>query len=145
MPKGFMYLAAIIDVHSRFIVGWSLSNSMEASWVTQTLQDAIAIYGEPEIINTDQGSQFTSDEFTGYVNELEETELSMDGKGRATDNAYIERFWRSIKYEYIYINPTENVMDLYKGTKEYIEYYNFEPRQRKLQNETPSNIYSEAA
>ena len=145
MPSGFMYLVAIIDVYSRFIVGWSLSNTMEASWVCDTLKEAVMIHGAPEIINTDQGSQFTGEDFTGYVESLEETKLSMDGKGRATDNAFIERFWRSIKYEYIYLNPTGNTIDLYQGIKGYIEYYNFELRQKRLKNETPGSIYKMAA
>ena len=103
------------------------------------------MHGVPEIINTDQGSQYTSDVFTDYISRLYETKLSMDGKGRATDNAFIERFWRSIKYEHIYLNPTSNVLELYRGIEGYIKYYNDQLRQRNLDNRTPSQVYSLAA
>ena len=145
MKNGFMYLTAIIDVYSRYIVGWSLSNTMEAEWCTELLEQAIQTYGVPEIINTDQGAQYTSQVFTDYVNLLYETKLSMDGKGRATDNAYIERFWRSVKYEHIYINPTDNALELHRGIAKYIQYYNNELRQRNLDNETPKTMYAVAA
>ena len=91
LKKGFMYLTAIIDLYSRYVVHWSLSNSMDGEWCTQTLKEAIEIHGKPEIINTDQGSQYTSDAFAPYVLE-EGIQLSMDGKGRAIDNVFIERF-----------------------------------------------------
>ena len=90
MKKGYMYLMAIIDLHSRFVVHWSVSNSMDADWCTKTLEEAIQIHGRPEIVNTDQGSQFTSDEFTAAVLG-KGIKLSMDGKGRATDNAFMEK------------------------------------------------------
>ena len=104
MKKGFMYLTAIIDLYSRYIVNWSVSNSMDADWCTEVVQEAVEQHGKPEIINTDQGSQFTSEKFTTYVlsNNIK---LSMDGKGRAIDNVFIERFWRDVKYEKIYLNP----------------------------------------
>jgi putative transposase len=89
MPKGFMYLLAIMDVYSRCIVGWSLSNTMEAEWVVDTLQRTVSTNGKPEIINTDQGSQFTSDEYIDFVKSLETIKISMDGKGRATDNVFM--------------------------------------------------------
>ena len=92
MPRGFMYLLVIMDLHSRYVVGWSLSNTMEAEWVVNTLDEAVQTHGKPEIINSDQGTQFTSDEYIGYVKSLETVKISMDGKGRATDNAFIERF-----------------------------------------------------
>jgi putative transposase len=145
MPKGFMYLTAIIDVYSRYIVNWSLSNTMDGIWCKDVLQRAIEQHGIPEIINTDQGSQYTSEGFTGYVNNLEGIKLSMDGKGRATDNAYIERFWRSVKYEHIYLNPTNDAKELYHGINKYISYYNEELRQKNLENQTPKTIYAKAA
>lgn len=145
MPKGFMYLTAIIDVYSRYVVGWALSNTMEAEWCQQVVENAIAVQGAPEIINTDQGAQYTSSIFTDYITSLEHTKLSMDGKGRATDNAYIERFWRSIKYEHIYICPTDDVLQLHAGIEKYIGYYNSQLRQRNLENQTPKTIYAEAA
>lgn len=145
MPKGFMYLTAIIDVYSRYIVGWSLSNTMASEWCKEVVEQAVKTHGTPQIINTDQGAQYTSEVFTEYVNGLPDTKLSMDGKGRATDNAYIERFWRSIKYEHIYLNPQEDVLELYRGIASYISYYNDELRQRNLENQTPQMIYSKAA
>ncbi|MDW7691371.1 DDE-type integrase/transposase/recombinase [Flammeovirgaceae bacterium SG7u.111] len=120
---GFMYLMAMIDLHSRFIVGWSLSNTMDTDWCVRTLKNAIEKHGTPEILNTDQGSQFTSDDFVGTV-EKNGTRVSMDGIGRATDNIFIERFWRSLKYEDIYLYSYENGKDLYGGIKRYMELYN---------------------
>lgn len=145
MPRGFMYLTAIIDVYSRYIVGWNLSNTLDAQVCKEVIEHAQAIHGAPQIINTDQGSQYTSKIFTDYVASLSQTKLSMDGKGRATDNAYIERFWRSIKYEHIYLNPTDDTLELYRGIDRYIKYYNNELRQRKLSNKTPKYVYGLAA
>ena len=123
MRKGFMYLTAIIDVASRFVVGWSLSNTLEARVCTDVLDEAIAKYGKPEILNSDQGSQFTCPR---WVNKLkaEGIQISMDGKGRAKDNIWIERFWNTIKREYIYLNPADDGLELYRGIKSYMEYYN---------------------
>ena len=98
MAKGFMYLYAVIDVYTRFIVGWGISNSMTAQWCATITKEAIETYGKPHIINSDQGSQFTSEEHTALLKN-HEINISMDGKGRAIDNIFIERFWRSIKYE----------------------------------------------
>lgn len=145
MPKGYMYMVAIIDVYSRFIVGWSLSNTMQAEWCTEVLDTAVQTHGAPKILNTDQGVQFTSDVFTSYVNKLYETKLSMDGKGRATDNAFIERFWRTIKYEHIYLNPAEDTLRLYAGIEKYIDYYNQDLRQKALDQKTPAYCYGKAA
>jgi putative transposase len=140
MPKGFMYLMAIIDLYSRCVVYWSLSNTMEASWCAQTMREAIEINGKPEIINTDQGSQFTSEDFTQAVlsNGIK---LSMDGKGRATDNAFIERLWRSVKYEHVYIYAYETVNDLYKGLEGYMMYYNEKRRHSSIDNNYPQKVY----
>jgi putative transposase len=140
MPKGFMYLMAIIDLHSRCVVYGSLSNTMEASWCAQTLTEAIELHGKPEIINTDQGSQFTSEEFTEVVlgNDIK---LSMDGKGRATDNAFIERLWRSVKYEHVYIYAYETANDLYKGLQDYMTYYNEKRRHSSIDNNYPQKVY----
>jgi putative transposase len=145
MAKGFMYLTAVIDVFSRRILAWNLSNTMDAELCRDVIAEAVEIYGTPEIINTDQGSQYTSEIFTDYVSKLYRTKLSMDGKGRATDNAYIERFWRSIKYEHIYLNPTNDVLHLYRGIDGYIKYYNSDLRQRKLNNRTPEEVFDMAA
>src|SRR5690625_936545 len=102
MEGGFMYLVAIIDVYSRFIVGWDISNSMQAGWVVETLKGAIARYGSPRIINSVQGTQFTSNEYIGYIKGLKTVQISMDGKGRATDNALKERSFRSIQHDQRY-------------------------------------------
>jgi len=142
MEKGFMYLTAIIDVHSRFIVNWSISNSMDKEWICECMQEAFDLYGRPQIVNTDQGSQYTSEEFTSLILKDKKTKLSMDGKGRATDNAYIERFWRSIKYEKIYLNPPNDGLDLYNKVEEYVEYYNKKRRHSSLNDHRPYDLYS---
>ena len=123
MAKGFMYMTAFIDVYSRKIVGWGISNSMSKQWCINVLKDAIARYGKPEIINSDQGTQYTSAAWTHLLAQ-EEIKISMDGKGRATDNIWIERFWKSLKYDYIYLNPCDNGLELYEGVQNQIEYYN---------------------
>ena len=141
MKKGFMYLVAIIDLYSRYVVGWSVSNSMDAEWCQQTLQEAIRVHGKPEIINTDQGSQFTSTIFTDYVFN-QDIKLSMDGKGRATDNAFIERLWRSVKYEKLYHSPPTDGIDLYDQLNQYFNYYNFERRHSSIENCKPIEVFA---
>jgi len=140
MRKGFMYLTAIIDLHSRFVVNWSLSNTMTAEWCTQVLDEAIQKHGKPEIFNTDQGSQFTSDEFIKKLKD-NEIQISMDGKGRALDNIFIERLWRSVKYENVYLNVYENGVDLYKGLNQYFNFYNKERMHQSLNYKTPNQLY----
>lgn len=140
MKKGFMYLVAIIDLYSRYVVGWSVSNSMDAEWCQQTLQEAIREHGKPEIINTDQGSQFTSTIFTDYVLN-HDIKLSMDGKGRATDNAFIERLWRSVKYEKLYLSPPTDGLDLYYQVQTYFNYYNNERRHSSIDNQKPVELF----
>lgn len=140
MKRGYMYMVAIIDLYSRYVVNWSISNSMDAEWCKQTLEEAIDQHGKPEIINTDQGSQFTSEVFSDYVLN-QGIGLSMDGKGRATDNAFIERLWRSVKYEKIYLNPPSDGTDLYLKVAEYMEYYNNERRHEGIDDEIPVTIY----
>jgi putative transposase len=142
---GHMYLVAIIDLYSRFIVGWSLSNTMTAKWCKECLETAIIQNGAPEILNTDQGSQFSSPIFTKYVDSLEFTQFSMDGKGRAIDNIFIERFWRNIKYEKIYLEPSEDGLELYGKIKDYMEYYNRERGHQSLNYKRPENVYREVA
>ena len=118
MSKGFMYLCAIIDVYSRHVVRWSVSNSMCTEWVTQVVEEAIRGEGKPEIFNTNQGSQFTSEVFTEVL-KSNGIRISMDGRGRAKDNIFIERLWRSVKYENIYLYSYEDGLSLYKGLNEY--------------------------
>ncbi|AVR47102.1 hypothetical protein C7S20_18630 [Christiangramia fulva] len=142
MKKGFMYCTAIIDVYSRKIMGWGISNSLETKWCLQVLEDAIKRHGKPEIINTDQGSQFTSAAWTLTLEE-EGIKISMDGKGRAIDNRWIERFWRTLKYKYIYLNPPENGLELYEGIRDYIEYYNHQKIHHTFK-EIPGQRYQES-
>jgi len=140
---GYLYLVAVIDLFSRYVVNWSLSNTMTSQWCRQTLAEAIRQHGKPEIINTDQGSQFTAAEFTQYVvNELQ-IRLSMDGKGRAIDNIFIERLWRSVKYEHVYLFPASDGLECYQGLKEYFRYYNQERRHQSLDDQTPSTVYQQ--
>jgi putative transposase len=144
MKTGFMYLTAIIDLHSRYVVQWSLSNTMSAEWCTEVLQEAIKNHGIPEIFNTDQGSQFTSEVF---INTLIDKgiKISMDGKGRALDNIFIERLWRSVKYENIYLNVYENGLSLWKGLEQYFQFYNMERLHQSLDYHTPNQKYVLAA
>ena len=139
MAKGFMYCTAIMDVYSRKIVGWGISNTLEAKWCIGVLQQAILTHGKPEIINSDQGSQFTSALWTSTLEELE-IRISMDGKGRAIDNRWIERFWRTLKHKHIYLNPAEDGIELYKNIEYYIDYYNNEKVHQTIK-ETPSKRY----
>jgi len=144
MKKGYMYLVAIIDLHSRYVLNWSVSNSMDSIWCKETLEQAIQEHGKPEIINTDQGSQFTADEFSSFVLS-QGIQLSMDGKGRATDNAFIERLWRSVKYEKLYLNPPKDGIDLYLQLDKYFNFYNHERRHESLDYEMPAERYLQAA
>jgi putative transposase len=147
MPKGFMYLTAIIDVYSRYIVAWELHNSLDAENALGVLKMAISRHGMPEIINSDQGSQFTSALWTEYIeNELQgKIKISMDGKGRATDNIYIERFWRTLKQDYVYIWPAENGTELFKGIKKFIDKYNNKKPHQGINRTIPALMYNIAA
>lgn len=145
MRYGFMYLTAIIDVYSRYIVGWDISNTMESSWVVKTLQNAIARYGKPEIINSDQGTQFTSGEYVTYVKSLCSVRISMDGKGRATDNAHVERFFRTIKHDRLYLKPSEDGLELFRECEDFINYYNQRRSHSSIGRLTPATVYKSAA
>jgi len=140
MFRGFMYMAAIIDVYSRKVLNWSISNSMTAEWVKELLEDTIKMYGAPEIHNSDQGSQYTSQDYIDVLKD-NEIEISMDSKGRALDNVYIERFWRSIKQEKIYLNPPNGGMELYQMVKEYIQFYNEKRRHIEIGKMPPDQKY----
>lgn len=140
MKKGYMYLVAVIDLYSRYVVNWSVSNTMDADWCKNVLQEAIESHGKPEIINTDQGSQFTSEIFSNYVLN-QDIKLSMDGKGRAIDNAFIERLWRSVKYEKLYLNPPNDGISLYLSLAEYFNYYNMVRRHSGIDNQIPVELY----
>ena len=140
---GYLYLVAIIDLYSRYVVNWSLSNTMSSHWCTETLKEAVRLHGKPEIINTDQGSQFTATEFSGYVTDELEIKLSMDGKGRAIDNIFIERLWRSVKYEHVYLFPASDGMEAYQGLEQYFEYYNNQRRHQSIGRKPPVQIYQQ--
>jgi putative transposase len=144
MKNGFLYLTAIIDVYSRYIVGWGLSNTLEAEASLSVLKQAIREYGKPEIINSDQGSQFTCEQWTAYLKE-QEILISMDGKGRAIDNIFIERFWRTLKYDYVYLHPAADGLELYQGIKQYIHYYNHELHHQGIDRRVPADLYQSAA
>lgn len=145
MRSGFMYLCAIIDVYSRYIVGWSISNSMEAAWVVNTLSEAIRRYGKPEIINSDQGTQFTSEDYISFVKSHETIKISMDGKGRATDNAHIERFFRTIKYDKLYLFVPEDGLHLYELCEQFIHFYNTKRSHSSIGKVPPMKAYKTAA
>jgi len=143
MKKGFMYLTAIIDVYSRFIVGWGLSNSLDAEASLDVVKQAIATHGKPEILNSDQGVQFTCKMYVDYLKK-ENIQISMDGKGRALDNIFIERFWRTIKYQNIYLNSYESGIGLYQGIKKWIDRYHNRDHQG-IERNKPINYYKVAA
>jgi putative transposase len=144
MRKGFMYLCAVIDLHTRYVLNWSLSNTMTAEWCKDVVEEAIRINGKPEIFNTDQGSQFTNEVFTGLL-KSHEIHISMDGKGRALDNVFIERLWRSVKYENVYLNVYEDGVSLYKGLSEYFNFYNKKRLHQSLGYKTPEILYTKIA
>ncbi len=144
MGKGFLYLTAIIDVYSRFVVGWAISNSLEATGTLEVLKEAIRQHGKPEIINSDQGSQFTCPLWIEYL-ESEEIRISMDGKGRAIDNIFIERLWRSVKYNCVYIKCPEDGLELYSMLQEYFDYYNSHRCHQGIDHKIPAQLYHQVA
>ena len=137
MVGGYLYLTAWIDVATRFVLSWSLSNTMTSKWCAELYEQTKRRWGNPQIVNTDQGSQYTSEEFTQVVLADEKTKLSMDGKGRATDNAFIERLWRTVKYEHIFLHDYADGMALHKGLDTYFRYYNFEREHSALELQLP--------
>jgi len=139
MPNGFLYLVAIIDVYSRYVVSWSLSNTLETDFCIDALKFGL-VNAQPEIINSDQGSQFTSDDWVDYLREWG-IKISMTGKGRCTDNVYIERFWRSLKREEFYLNEYNSVKELKKAIGAYIEFYNQRRGHQSLGYKTPAELY----
>lgn len=144
MAHGFMYLTAVIDVYSRFVVGWDVFNSLDAENSLEVLKRAIAAYGKPEIINSDQGSQFTCALWTEYV-ENAGIKISMDGKGRAIDNIFIERLWRTVKQDYVYLHPAENGTDLYAGLRTFFRYYNTQKSHQGIGRIAPEKLYRKVA
>lgn len=140
LEHGFAYLVAIIDWYSRAVLSWRVSNSMDASFAVDCQEEALRRYGRPEIFNTDQGSQFTSVKFTGVL-KREGCKISMDGRGRALDNIFVERLWRSVKYEDIYIKEYGSMGELMAGMAAYFAFYNTERPHQSLSNLTPFEVY----
>jgi putative transposase len=140
MPKGFLYLVAIMDWYSRFVLAWRLSNTLGPDFCVDALEEALTRYGTPEIFNTDQGSQFTSADFTGVL-ERSGITISMDGKGRCMDNIFIERLWRSLKYEEVYIHAYASIAEAKAGIGAWLRFYNDERQHQSHGYRTPRAVY----
>ena len=143
LPRGFAYLVAIIDWYSRRVLSWRISNSMDAVFCVDCLEDALRHHGKPEIFNSDQGSQFTSAAFTAVL-KREGVVISMDGRGRAFDNIFVERLWRSVKHEDVYLKGYATMGELMVGLTEYFVFYNGERPHQALANKTPDVVYHSA-
>jgi putative transposase len=139
MPKGFMYLVAVMDWFSRYVLSWQLSNTLDSAFCLVALQQAL-LHAQPEIFNTDQGVQFTSSDFTGEL-EVARIQISRDGRGRVFDNIFIERLWRSVKYEDIYLKDYESVPELAAGLDTYFQLYNYERPHQTLGYLVPADIH----
>lgn len=136
----YVYLAAVVDLYSRKVLSWRLSNTMEANFCVEVLEDTLRKYGIPAIFNTDQGSQFTSDKFLGVL-KSKDIQISMDGKGRALDNIFVERLWRSLKYEEIYLNSYSGMIELKEAIDNYFQFFNKERFHQSLEYATPDEVY----
>jgi putative transposase len=139
MMRGFMYLVAVIDWYSRYVLAWQLSNTLDGAFCLTTLEQAL-VHGRPEIFNTDQGVQFTSQAFTGRLLEAG-IRISMDGHGRALDNVFVERLWRSVKQEHVYLHEYETVMQLERGLEDYFSFYNNVRPHQSLSDQAPARVY----
>lgn len=140
LSQGFVYLVAVMDWYSRYVLSWRLSNSMDSTFCIEALEDALMIYGFPDIFNTDQGAQFTSEAFTGLLL-ANKIKISMDAKGRAFDNIFIERLWRSVKYEEVYLKDYTTVKEAKTGLSHYFNFYNFARHHQHLDYKKPAEIY----
>jgi putative transposase len=140
MARGFLYLVAVMDWHSRKVLAWRLSNTMTVDFCVEALQEALARFGPPGIFNTDQGSQFTSEAFTGALKVAGVT-ISMDGKGRWMDNVFIERLWRTVKYEEVYLRAYDTVAEAKAGIGRYFDFYNATRTHQALGRRTPDEAY----
>jgi len=140
MPRGFMYLVAIIDWYSRYVMAWALSNTLDTAFCLKALDQALA-QGNPSIFNSDQGVQFTSMAFTGKL-EAQAIQISMDGRGRAFDNIFVERLWRTVKYEDVYLKEYASVVALEQGLARYFTFYNQERPHQSLNYATPATVYA---
>jgi putative transposase len=143
MAKGFMYLVAMMDWHSRHVLAWRGSNTLDTDVCVEALEEALSRYGAPEVLNTDQGAQFTSEAFTGVLKD-HGVVISMDGKGRWLDNIFVERLWRSVKYEDIYLRAYETPAALRAGLERYFRFYNSR-RHAALNRRTPDAAYFDGA
>jgi putative transposase len=143
MQKGFMYLTAIIDLYSRYIVGWQISNTLEADAQTELLKQVVAKQGKPEIINSDQGSQYTSEKWVETAADLD-IRISMNGKGKAADNTFIERWFRTLKQKHIYLNPANSGLELYEGVDKFVRKYNCRKHQG-INHKKPIDLFKNAA
>ena len=143
MRRGFMYLTAVIDWYSRYVLSWELSNSLEGSFCLEALEAALA-QGRPEIFNTDQGVQYTANAFTSRLQQAEVL-ISMDGRGRALDNVFIERLWRSVKQECLYLHGFDTVPELTQGLGDYFDFYRYERQHQALDYCTPAEVYRRRA
>jgi putative transposase len=141
LRRGFMYLVAVLDWHSRYVLSWELSNTLDSGFCVAALEAALASR-QPEIFNTDQGAQFTSQAFTGML-EAADIAISMDGRGRALDNVFIERLWRTVKYENIYLQGYETAVELERGLASYFDFYRYERLHMALAYRTPWEVYSQ--
>ena len=144
MARGFVYLVAIMDWYSRRVLSWRLSNTLDTSFCVEALNEAIENHGAPRIFNTDQGSQFTSEEFTGVLKQ-HGIQNSMDGKGRWVDNVFVERLWRSVKYEEVYLRAYESIGDARESLGRYFAFYNGKRRHQSLDRQTPDSVYYQNA
>lgn len=142
MAQGFLYLVAIVDWYSRYILSWEISNTLTTDFCLKALNDALKNGQKPEIFNTDQGAQFTANDFTKRLLE-KQISISMDGKGRALDNIFVERFWRTIKYEDIYLKEYKDGKELFEGLLNYIQFYNNERKHQSLFYLTPNQVFNE--
>jgi putative transposase len=140
MLRSFAYLVAIIDWYSRRVLAWRLSNAMETTFCIEALQEALSRFAEPEIFNTDQGAQFTADSFTRVLRDCG-IKISMDGKGRCIDNVFVERLWRSLKYEEVYLNPYDSMDEARRGIGRYFDFFNYKRQHQALGYQTPGSFY----
>lgn len=144
LPRGFVYLVAIIDWYSRKVLSWRLSNTLDSRFCVDCLEQALQTHGVPDVFNTDQGSQFTSDDFIGAL-KARDIAISMDGRGRALDNIFVERLWRSVKHEDVYLKGYATITDLMLGLTEYFTFYNTTRMHQSLGYNTPDKVYLTAS
>ena len=142
LRHGYAYLVAIMDWYSRSVLSWRLSNTLDSRFCCEALEEALRLYGRPEIFNSDQGSQFTSEDFINRL-KAKQISISMDGRGRAMDNIFVERLWRSVKYQNVYLKGYETMQDAQEGLAEYFHYYNHKRRHQALKYRRPWDLYCE--